>query len=85
MAHVDSVCEQCGCDYSYDEEASPSFCSVVCSQGCHEAFKNEHVLSEMRSCDQCLSLKAQGVIPAVCQHHLDMQFEDNDRRQTKRG
>lgn len=71
MTFEKGICEVCGCDYEYDTEAAPSYCELVCSQGCNE----RQILLEQNSCDDCLKLKVEGIIPAVCQYHLDMQFK----------
>jgi len=36
MVFIENVCCICETEYSYDTEASPKFCALVCSQGCNE-------------------------------------------------
>ena len=31
---IDLICECCGEKYTYDDEASPKYCSIVCGLGC---------------------------------------------------
>ena len=36
----------------------------------------DFIISEIKVCPDCQDMTMQGLIPACCQHHLDMQFRE---------
>ena len=39
---------------------------------------SEELKSDMKTCPECGSLKMKGMMPGVCQYHLDEQFREHD-------
>ena len=38
------------------------------------------LLQDMKDCDECLHAKMEGIIPGVCQYHLNMQMNLYNRK-----
>ena len=71
-------CEKCGKDAEYLK-----YCKIegkikaVC-QACFDVLENAYLDQKYGNddCDECLTLKRSGIIPAICQYHLDEQFKE---------